>query len=327
MSLFRPNPIKQSALAALHALRWLLLLPWYGFFNAAVLERLRQSVGGSLKGTVSGGGALPEEVDRFFNYIGIPVLEGYGLSETSPVLAVRTPETLVIGTVGPPIPGTEVRIADPDTGAVLYPDLDRPGEGRGLRGEVCVRGPQVMRGYYRNPEATRRVLDGGWFRTGDLGMITWNGCLRILGRCKETIVLSSGENFEPGPIEMRLRQSALIDHCMVVGQDRRHPGLLVAPDLEGLRAAGARAGSSAAAAEEAEARRLLEAEISRRISPEHGFKARERIRVFRVVPEPFEVGRELTNLHKIRRHVVEERYGDLIESMYAKSERQGGRPR
>ncbi|TVR52725.1 MAG: long-chain fatty acid--CoA ligase [Puniceicoccaceae bacterium] len=319
-----PRPVRRAVLTLLHALRWLLLLPWYGFFNAAVLERLRQGVGGSLKGTVSGGGALPLEVDRFFNYLGIPVLEGYGLTETSPVLAVRTPASLVIGTVGPPIPGTELRIIDPETDDVLFPDPSRADAGRGRRGEICVRGPQVMRGYYRNPQATGRVLRDGWFRTGDLGLMTWNGCLRILGRCKETVVLSNGENFEPGPIEMRLRQSPLIDHCMVVGQDRRHAGLLVVPDLDGLRTAGFGIHDLAAAAGDEVVRRRIEQEIRRRISAENGFKSHERIRVFRLVPEPFEVGRELTNLQKIRRHVVEERHASLIEEMYPGAGDNGG---
>lgn len=144
-----------------HGLRWLLLIPWYGFFNVAVLERIRQVAGGSMKGTISGGGALPEHIDLFFNNMGITVLEGYGLTETCPVLAVRTPENRVIGTVGPIIPETQVRIVHVDNGEVLYPDANDPNCGRMRRGEIQVQGPQVMKGYYKDPAHTAAVLQDG----------------------------------------------------------------------------------------------------------------------------------------------------------------------
>lgn len=287
-----------------HALRWFLLLPWYGFFNAAVLEKLRLVVGGAFKGSVSGGGALPREVDQFFNYLGIPVLEGYGLTETSPVVAVRTPAKLVIGTVGPLIEGTVVRITDPESGEVLFPDHACPHGGRGRRGEIEVRGPQVMKGYYRNAEATEAALRGGWFRTGDFGMMTFNDCLRIVGRLKDTIVLSSGENLEPGPIEARLNQSPFIEHAMVVGQDRRFAGALIVASAE------------AASSMDGELPERIAAEIKERVSPANGFKPHELVREFRLVGEPFRVGVELTNLHKLKRHVVTKKHSDLIASMY-----------
>ncbi|MCC5808058.1 MAG: long-chain fatty acid--CoA ligase [Opitutales bacterium] len=305
LSLRRRGALWRAGAVAFHVLRWFLLLPWYGFFNAAVLEKLRLVVGGAFKGSVSGGGALPREVDQFFNYLGIPVLEGYGLTETSPVVAVRTPAKLVIGTVGPLIPRTEVRIADPETGEVLCPDPACPHGGRGRRGEVEVRGPQVMKGYYRNPEATKAALRDGWFRTGDLGMMTFNDCLRIVGRLKDTIVLSSGENLEPVPIEARLNQSPLIEHAMVVGQDRKFPAVLIVPAAE------------AAESADGELPERIGAEIRARVSVAGGFKAHELVRDFRIVVEPFRVGAELTNLQKLRRHVVTEKYSDLIESMYA----------
>jgi len=303
-----------------HAMRWLILLPWYGFFNAAVLERIRQSVGGSLKATVSGGGALPIEIDRFFNYVGIPVLEGYGLTETAPVLAVRTEAHVVTGTVGSMLPQTDVRIVDLESNEVLYPNPRRPHNGRGLRGEVQVRGPQVMKGYYREPELTNAVMKGGWFRTGDIGLMTFNDCLKILGRSKSTIVLRSGENLEPEPIEMRLNQSRYIDHCMVVGQDQKHISALIVPSIEGFRDVGMDARNTAELAEKPGVRDIIRTEIKKLISTSNGFKSHELIHEFEVVPETFEVGRELTNLFKLKRHVVEERYSKTIAAIYSQQE-------
>lgn len=299
-----------------HGLRWAVLLPVYGFFNAAVLERVRQAAGGSLKATVSGGGALPMEIDRFFNYLGLPVLEGYGLTETAPVLAVRTEASLVVGTVGPPLEGTEIRIVDLDTRETLYPNPKVATRGRGQRGEIWVRGPQVMKGYYRDPETTNRTLLDGWLRTGDLGMITFNDCLKILGRCKETIVLVSGENLEPGPIEEKLRQSSLIEQCMVVGQDRRFIAALIVPQLDGLRELGWSEGEARDLPGNGRANQMVREEIRRIISAANGFKHFERVHDFRLLGQSFTVGEELTNLGKLKRHVVETKYGHLIREIF-----------
>jgi long-chain acyl-CoA synthetase len=316
LKLHPPSLPRTALLTLAHAVRWLLLLPWYGFFNAAVLERIRQAAGGGLKATVSGGGALPAEIDRFFNAIGIPVLEGYGLTETAPVLAVRTHKTLVVGTVGPPVAGTDIRIVCLETGTTLFPNPDLPHGGRGQRGEICARGPQVMRGYFRDAEGTARALQEGWLHTGDLGMITFNDCLKILGRCKDTVVLSSGENLEPGPIEMRLQQSPLIEQCMVVGQDRKYIGALIVPNLEGLREHGLTASSLSEVKEDPQARRLIRDEIRRMISHAHGFKNFEHIHDFELLTEPFRVGGELTNLFKLKRHVIEDKYAAAISRIF-----------
>ncbi len=314
----RPQPLWRDLISRLiNALRWLLVIPWYGFFNAAVLERVRVNSCGALTVTVSGGGALPIEIDRFFNHIGIPVLEGYGLTETSPVLAVRRLENLVVGTVGPPLPGTDIRIVDPGTGKVLFPDGSHPHGGRGLRGEIHARGPQVMKGYYRQPELTAEVIHDGWLRTGDLGLMTFNDCLKILGRRKTTIVLTSGENVEPEAIEMRIRQSPYIDHVMLVGQEQKFLCALIAPVPSEFQAAGIETESLETLAQHSEARRIVRAEIRRMISTSNGFRRCELIRDFRFVTKPFTIGDELTNLFKIRRQVIEERYAGLIRDMYA----------
>jgi len=311
---------ENAALSVYHALRWLILLAPYGFFNAAVLEKLRMVVGGCLRASISGGGALPKEVDQFFNYIGIPVLEGYGMTETAPTISVRTPARLVIGTVGPLLPRTEVRIVCLETGRTLYPDRSRPDLGRGRKGEIAVQGPQVMKGYYRNPEATTRALRDGWMHTGDIGLITFNDCLKIVGRCKETIVLRSGENLEPAPIEMRLVQSPLIEHAVVVGQDCKHVFALIVPSLAGCAARGLKAGTLAELVSLEPVRVLLSQEIRELISERNGFKPHERIHGFELLPQPFQVGMELTGLFKIKRHVVTEKYRHEIEALIARAE-------
>jgi len=310
------SELKRSLLYPLHALRWLVVIPWYGFFNAAVLERIRLGAGGSLKATISGGGALPIDIDRFFNYVGIPVLEGYGMTETSPVIAVRKMNNLVVGTVGPPIPDTEIRIIDPETEEVVYPNRNLPYNGRGQRGEIWIRGPQVMKGYYRNPEQTEKTVKDGWLRTGDLGMITFNDCLKMLGRHKSTIVLSSGENVEPEPIEMRLQQSHFIDQCMVVGQDKKFLCALIVPVMGEFRQAGFKEQSFADLSKNPEAYDVIRKEIRRLVTASSGFKRYEQIRDFRLIPQSFQVGDELTNLYKIKRHVVERKYAHIINELY-----------
>lgn len=278
-----------------------------------VLKKIRAATGGVLRGSVSGGGALPIHVDEFFNNIGIPVLEGYGMTETSPVLAVRTYKRLVPGTVGPIWPNTELRLIDIANGQVLYSTEAGSPQRRGVKGEIHVRGPQVMKGYYKNPEATNKVLKDGWMNTGDLGMITFNNCLKIVGRSKETVVLLGGENVEPVPIENRLLESPFIAQCMVVGQDKKYLSAIVVPSVDHLKDYGA---STEDLAKNAEVQRLIRDEVKKLISNEAGFKSFEKIVDVRILPKAFEVGDELTNLFKIKRHVVTEKYRDLIESMY-----------
>ena len=291
----------------------------YKLLDGLVLKKLRGVVGGEFKGTVSGGGALPPHVDEFFNYIGIPVLEGYGMTETSPVLAVRTWRKLVIGTVGPFWPHTEIRIVDPSDGRVIYPSGMLGKGGRGIKGEIHARGPQVMRGYYKNPEATEKVLRDGWMNTGDLGMVTFNDCLKILGRSKETIVLLNGENIEPVPIEAQLLESRFVEQCLVVGQDEKHLGALIVPSMEALKAQGFTFTSLAEAEGDPGVTEIISGEVKRLVSREAGFKPFEFILGWRLAPKPFEVGDELTPTFKPRRHVISEKYATLIDDIFRKS--------
>jgi long-chain acyl-CoA synthetase len=311
----RPLPVS-LLLGAFHATVWLVFILPFLLLDAIVLKKLRAIVGGCFRGTISGGGALPPHVDEFFNDIGIPVLEGYGLTESGTVLAVRTWDRLVIGTVGPAFPGTEIRIVDPVTAAILYPDTTRRDLGRGRRGEIHAKGPQMMSGYHKDPEKTVQVLRGGWLSTGDLGLVTYNDCIKIVGRCKETIVLLGGENVEPLPIESKLLESPLIDQCMVVGQDQKQLGVLAVPSVAGFAAAGVEAADCASLASRPEVREKIQKEIRRLVSGETGFKPFERIGAVDLLEKPFEIGDELTMTFKLKRHVITEKYAHGIKAMF-----------
>lgn len=297
---------------------FVLAVPYF-VLDRIVLKKIRAVTGGAMRGSLSGGGALPEHIDRFFNDIGVPVLEGYGLTETSPILSMRTFNRLVIGTAGDVFPGTELRLVDLKTGNVVYETGSSDARKIGAPGEIHVRGPQVMQGYYRNVEATRRVLTtDGWFNTGDIGIMTANGCLKIIGRSKETIVLSGGENVEPVPVENMLRQSPYIDQCMLVGQDRKNLGALIVPSAAALEEF--QCADLTEAVENHALRERIHAEIRRLVNAEHGFKSFERVVDFAIPPETFRVGEELTAKMSLRRHVIAERYAELIEGLYVRRE-------
>ncbi len=311
------NPIVSLAMGVFHILRALTFLVPNFLLDAIVLKKIRAATGGAFRGTVSGGGALPLHVDEFFNYIGVSVLEGYGMTETAPTLAVRNFSSLVIGTVGPIFQDTFMRLIDLGTGNIIY--SNEPGstaKKRGVKGEIHVKGPQVMKGYYKNQEATDKVLKDGWMNTGDIGVITYNNCVKIMGRSKETVVLIGGENVEPVPIENAIVNSPYVDQCMVVGQDQKFLGALVVPSLDAFKKDGHKADSVAALAEDPEAKKVISGEIKRLISSDTGFKSFERVPDFRIIPKAFEVGDELTNLFKLKRHVITEKYKEKIAEIY-----------
>jgi len=273
-----------------------------------VLRRIRNFFGPRFRSSVSGGGALPSYVDLFFDTLGICVLEGYGMTETSPLISVRTFEQPITGTVGPIFPKTELRIVDLESRDVIWPPQ------RGRKGEIHVRGSQVMRGYYKRPDATEKVLRDGWLNTGDLGMITFNDCLKIVGRSKDTIVLLSGENVEPEPIETCMQRSPLIQQCMVTGQDQKFLTALVVPHAEAL----ARFGHDLPTlAQSVEARQAIMDDIKKLIGADSGFKVFERVLDCRLLPAEFVIGSELTNLMKLKRHVITEKYQAEVASMYS----------
>lgn len=298
--------------ALVAALPLLLLTPLKLLGDVLVFGKIKAKLGGRFQAGISGGGALPSAVDRFFSAAGILLLEGYGLTETAPVLGVRAQDRPVPGTVGPVFPGTEIRIIGED-GSVLPP---------GNQGVVHARGPQVMAGYYKHSDLTSAILsEDGWLDTGDLGMLTWDNELKITGRAKDTIVLLGGENIEPAPIEERLRESEYIAQAIAVGQDQKFLAALLVPDFDALEQWAEGEQITVAGREDllddSRVQSLFTQEIARRINSQSGFKTFEQVFRFRLLGEEFRVGEELSAKQEIKRHVIVERYKAEITALFS----------
>jgi long-chain acyl-CoA synthetase len=291
---------------------WLLLTPLKALGNALVFNKIKARLGGRFIAGVSGGGALPPAVDAFFGSAGVLLLEGYGLTETAPVIAVRHQKGAVPGTVGTLLEGTECSIRD-EQGREPSP---------GEMGVIFVRGPQVMSGYFERPQLTEAVLDGdGWLNTGDLGMLTHRGELKITGRAKDTIVLLGGENIEPLPIEQKLQESDYIERAVVVGQDQKYLSALICPAMDAIIAYADENHvpymETADLLENEAVRELMDGEIGAMVSRRTGFKGFELIYRFALIPDDFEIGRELSAKQEIKRHVINERYQREIAALFA----------
>ena len=252
-----------------------------------VFSKVRAKMGTKFRAGVSGGGALPPSIDEFFWAAGVKIVEGYGLTETSPIVAVRPVDNPTFGTVGSPIRGVEVRIVDEDGNDVP----------QGTKGVVLVRGATVMQGYYKKPDLTAKAIDkDGWFNTGDIGLLTIDNQLILRGRMKDTIVLRGGENVEPLPIEMKMCESRYISQTIVVGQDERMLTALIITKKEIIK--------------------LIESEVQSLVSGKNGFKSFERIAKFTLLEKPFEVGVELSAKQEIMRYKITEIYEKQIKAMY-----------
>ena len=281
------------------------------FFWPKVLRKLS---GGQLKYPINGGGAIAPHVDAFFEGIGIELLVGYGLTETSPVLSCRRPWKNLRGSSGPPLPETEFKIVDQETWS---PKSFRE------RGRVLVRGPQVMSGYLGRSEATAKVLSSdGWFDTGDVGMLLEDGELILTGRAKDTIVLSNGENIEPGPLEEVLLSSPLVEQIMLVGQDQKQLGVLLVPQKTRVMQWAEKKGLQLEEKEisispgNKDLRKMLKSEFNYLLSKRKGSRPDERvIDVALVSPFSIENGL-LTQTLKQKREKIIERDQKTINSMY-----------
>ena len=296
-------------------LPFLLLTPFKALGNALVFGKVKALFGGRFRFSISGGGALPPYVDRFFQAVGILLLEGYGLTETAPVASVRLQRRPVVGTIGPVLEEMEVKLLDPDSGKEVGP---------GKKGVIYLKGPNIMKGYYKRPDKTAEVLTtDGWLNTGDLGMMTHKGELRIIGRTKETIVLLGGENVEPVPIEDTILQSEYIDQVMVVGQDQKFLGALLVPNVDALEKYATQNEIAWVAREDLLANsQILEHisdEINSRVNGKRGFRLFERVFRFKLIQKHFEVGQELTiGTQKLKRDVVSQMYRKEITELFGK---------
>jgi long-chain acyl-CoA synthetase len=263
-----------------------------------VAAKVRARTGGRIRYFVSGGAPLPRATAEFFAALGLTILEGYGLTETSPVITVNRPGQIRFGTVGPPIPGVEVKIAGD--------------------GEILTRGPHVMAGYFNKPEATAEAIDpDGWFHTGDIGEFDAHGSLRITDRKKDILVLANGKNVAPQPIEAALKASPYIAEIVLLGDRQATVTALVVPAFDRLRAFARDRGlpeEPAALTKEAEVRRLLKTEIDRHSTHLADF---ERVKRFTVLDREFSIdGGELTPTLKLKRRVIAEKYADAIAGLY-----------
>jgi long-chain acyl-CoA synthetase len=306
LSLECPQPSLSQKLNA--QLQMIMLAPLHAIADKLVYVKIRAATGGKIENIISGGGSLAKHLDLFFEIVGINVLVGYGLTETAPVTNVRRPWHNLRLSSGKPLPGTEIRIVDPETLETLP---------IGQKGLVWIRGPQVMQGYYRDPESTAKTIDPeGWFNSYDLGMVTANNDLVITGRAKDTIVLSNGENIEPQPIEDACLRSQYISQILLVGQDQKYLGALIVPNSEALQQ-WADSQNLPLDLEHDRIKDLIRTELTREVKNRPGYRADDRIAVIKTILEPFSIENGLlTQTLKIRRLVVMERYQDMINEMF-----------
>ena len=288
------------------ALKLIYLWPLHQLGDRIVYKKIRAATGGQVDYLVSGGGSIADYLEDFYELAGIPILGGYGLTETSPITHVRRPWRNLRGADGQAVPGVETAIVDPVTRQSLP---------TGQPGLVLLRGIQIMQGYYNNPEATAKAIDSeGWFDTGDLGRLTAWGDLIITGRAKDTIVLTNGENIEPTPIENACLRSPYIDQIMLVGQDQKALGALIVPSMEALErwAKGQPVDLNSAAVQT-----LFKQELKREVANRPGYRSDDRISTFTLLAEPFSIENGLlTQKLSLKRHKVSDRYRDTIDRLF-----------
>jgi long-chain acyl-CoA synthetase len=275
----------------------------HGLADKLVFSKLREAMGGRIRLLISGGAALPEELGYIYLGAGLPIVQGYGLTETSPVITAGQPEDNRIGTVGKPIRNVEVRIA---------PD-----------GEIECRGPNVMRGYYNKPAETAAVFTAdGWFRTGDIGTLDDDGYLRITDRKKELFKTSGGKYIAPQPIEQLIKGSSFVNQVVLIGNGRKFPAALIVPDWERIESYAALKGinykSHAELCTNPKIIDLFERQIAR-LTPD--LAQYERVKKVALLEHELTIeGGELTPTMKVKRRVVDEKYCDVIDQIYEEAE-------
>ncbi|WP_058233895.1 AMP-dependent synthetase/ligase [Devriesea agamarum] len=280
-------------------------VPWHlrashKAFDALVYRKLRQAVGGRVRWSVSGGAPLGSRLGHFFRGVGITVLEGYGLTETTAPVSINPPWNVKMGTVGMPLPGAAVALADD--------------------GELLVKGSMVFDGYHRNEEATRAALRDGWFRTGDIAQIDHDGYISITGRTKEIIVTAGGKNIAPAMLEDTVRSHPLVSQCIVVGDQKPFVACLLTLDKEMLPTWLSNHGRPAMSAADAAQDEVVRAALQEAIDLANTSVSRaESIRAYQIIDADFtEDNGYLTPSLKLKRNVVVHDFADVIESIYAR---------
>ena len=271
----------------------------FGLAEKLVFQKLRGRLGGRIRILISGAAPLARHLAEFFYALGLPICEGYGLTETSPLVSINTLEDLKFGTVGKTIPNVDVRIADD--------------------GEIVVRGPNIMQGYFKMEQQTADVMDGEWFHTGDIGEFDDEGYLSITDRKKDMFKTSGGKYVVPAPIENQLKSSPLIETAVVIAQARNFPSALIVPDFAALRAWAGTAGIQAANDVELCADSTVQERVMAEVTELCKDMARfEQIKKISLIASEFSIdGGELTPTMKVRRKQVNEKYAKQIEEIYS----------
>ena len=270
----------------------------YGIAQKLVFSKLKARTGGRLRYFVSGGAPLSSEINKFFYAAGLEILEGYGLTETSPVIAVNTPENFRIGTVGKPIDGVEVKIA--------------------ADGEILTRGPHVMKGYYNKPEATREAIDpDGWFHTGDIGELR-DGFLAITDRKKDIIVTAGGKNIAPQPLENKVKTNKYVAQAVMLGDKRKFPSMLIVPNFDQLEKWAMKRNiiwtDRAQLLRMPTIQKKIEKEVNEELAGVAHFEMPKKIGL---LEHDFSIERgELTPTQKVKRRAIDKHYKSLIDSLY-----------
>ncbi len=285
-----------------------------------VFNKLKQRTGGKVRLFISGGAALQREVGEFFKAAGLSITEGYGLTETSPVIAVNPVGAERFGTVGHVIPGVTVGIQDLGTNKIIaeISGSDKPVRINSASGEILCKGPNVMQGYWNSESETNKIIDeDGWLHTGDIGRFD-SGYLQITDRLKHMIVNAGGKNVYPGPIEDLLKTSLWVDQVIIVGEQRNFLAALIVPDFEMLKSRAESDGipynNELELIKHPSINEIIGSEIKKisRQLPPH-----EKVRKFHLLAEPFSVETgELTPTMKVKRRVIEERYREKIEKLF-----------
>jgi len=282
-----------------------LLARQYAIAQKLVFSKLKARTGGRLRYFVSGGAPLSPEINKFFYAAGLVILEGYGLTETSPVICVNTPENFRIGTVGKPIDGVEIKIA--------------------LDGEILTRGPHVMKGYYNKPEATRESINPeGWFHTGDIGVLR-DDFLAITDRKKDIIVTAGGKNIAPQPLENKVKTNKYVAQAVMLGDKRKFPSMLIVPNFDQLEKWAMK--RNIMWTDRAQLLRMptIQAKMEKEVNKElEGAAHYEIPKKIGLLEHDFSIERgELTPTQKVKRRAIDKHYKELIDSLYDDAERTG----
>ncbi len=268
-------------------------------YDRLIYSKVRSKLGGNIKYIISGGAALHPEVQKFFHSVGLNILQGYGLTECSPVVSVNRPNNLEIGTVGPPLDDVEVEIED--------------------NGEILVRGDLVMKGYWHDDFATKSSIDDhGWYYTGDIGEFTNSGSLKITGRIKSIIVTSGGKNISPAPIEDLIRMSDFVEYIAIFGEGKDYLIGLVSPDGDALKSLSSSLGIEYDKMETIIQNKKVLSAIKKDIDIHQSSLSKfERVRKISLVSTPFSIdGGELTPKMSMKKNMIEKKYKHLIDELY-----------